>query len=66
MLEDRHEEFDEQAGCEGRHARAGYGALLVEGGVAEGLFDQVSCVSLRLMCITCICGCNNIVAEVAS
>lgn len=33
-MEDRHEEFDEQAGCEGRYARAGYGTLLVEGGVA--------------------------------
>jgi hypothetical protein len=33
-LEDGHEEFDKEAGCEGRNARAGYGALLVEGGVA--------------------------------
>jgi hypothetical protein len=33
-LEDGHEEFDEEAGCEWSDARTRYGALLVEGGVA--------------------------------
>jgi hypothetical protein len=33
-LEDRYKEFNEEAGCEGCDAGAGYGTLLVEGGVA--------------------------------
>lgn len=37
VLEDGDEEFDEERGCEWGDAGAGDGALLVEGGVAEGL-----------------------------
>ena len=37
MLENGDEEFDEEGGGEGGDAWAGDGALLVEGGVAEGL-----------------------------
>jgi hypothetical protein len=37
MLEDGDEEFDEKGRREGCDAGSGYGALLVEGCVAEGL-----------------------------
>lgn len=37
VLEDGDKEFDEEGGGEGGDAWAGDGALLVEGGVAEGL-----------------------------
>ena len=37
MLEDTNEELDEKGGGDGRDTRAGYGALLVEGEVFEGL-----------------------------
>jgi hypothetical protein len=37
MLEDGDEEFDKEGGCEGCDAGSGYGALLVESCVAEGL-----------------------------